>query len=160
MAATKHAMTKQMYNQMKPYLRKPSDDFLVMKRFGYSKTVVKMVRNTKDWHEYEQRLHRFGGYPRKNQSATPRQNVTLEFGGFKQEIPTSKAAEILSAVLESKTQQIIWLNGHCSELNKELTQVKDIYHKRRATEIMAFVAAFAWGVALTILILKLIGVWQ
>lgn len=71
MAANKNSMTKQLYAEIKPQLKTPKDDEKVMKKYHYGKSTVQKIRNTKDWHDYEARTHRFGGYPRKNQPARP-----------------------------------------------------------------------------------------
>lgn len=138
MAATNHAMTKQMYNQMKPYLRKPADDFLVMKRFGYSKSVVQMVRNTKDWHEYEQRLHRFGGYPRKKSAIG--------------KSPEAYVSDFYAERLKEASDENIRLKDERRALVDSLEEVKELYHKARINQTVLAAVSFTFGVVMTLIL--------
>lgn len=57
-------ITKQKYNSMKKYLKKPSDDPTVAEKFGVGLTTCRNVRRTKDYNAYLERVFRFHGNPR------------------------------------------------------------------------------------------------
>lgn len=65
MAATKKAISKTRYNEIKKYLHDPADDAGVMKKFGISQTTTRDIRNTRDYAEYCERRFRYHGYPKR-----------------------------------------------------------------------------------------------
>lgn len=70
MAATKKAISKARYNEIKKYLHAPADDAGVMKKFGISQTTTRDIRNTRDYAEYCERRFRYHGYPKRFNSNT------------------------------------------------------------------------------------------
>ena len=65
MAATKKAISKAKYDEIKKYLKVPADDAGVMKKFGISHTTTRDIRNTRDYAEYCERRFRYHGYPKR-----------------------------------------------------------------------------------------------
>lgn len=66
MAATKKAISKAKYDEIKKYLHVPADDAGVMKKFSISQTTTRDIRNTKDYAEYCERRFRYHGYPKRS----------------------------------------------------------------------------------------------
>ena len=65
MAATKKAISKAKYDEIKKYLHVPADDAGVMKKFNISQTTTRDIRNTRDYGEYCERRFRYHGYPKR-----------------------------------------------------------------------------------------------
>lgn len=51
----KNTITLERYNEIKPHVGNPKDDSKNMKKFGVGQTVVRDIRNTKNYVEYRKR---------------------------------------------------------------------------------------------------------
>lgn len=63
-------ITEEKYKTLKSKLKSPADDARVVKQFGVSLTVCRMVRNTNSYAEYCERRFRYHGNPNKKRPAT------------------------------------------------------------------------------------------
>lgn len=61
-----NVVTKEKYQKMKAELHSPADDTKVMKKYGFSRSTVRKVRNTKDWDAYCEITFRYHGHPKRS----------------------------------------------------------------------------------------------
>lgn len=65
---THNRITEERYRQMKELLKAPADDRVIAQTFGVSTSTCRNVRNTKDYAEYCERVFRYHGHPRGENS--------------------------------------------------------------------------------------------
>lgn len=77
-------VTREIYEKIKKYINDngltAKDDPAVQKKFGYGRTTIQTIRNTKNYDDYLARTRRFDGYPRKNvtKKAQPKKDASAK----------------------------------------------------------------------------------
>ena len=97
MGSNKKRVTREIYNNIKRYIRDnnltAADDPKVMAKFHYGKTTIRLIRNTRGYDNYLERIYRYHGYPRVQQTAPKKAAPVVD------DEPTDNTWEKISIVM-------------------------------------------------------------